>query len=499
MSKLWKAKKVEESGPQDKAEKVKPVKIEKSAEPIRLPRKGKAEELDSVTELMRELKLSQLEAQRKVDEQLSFMRDVFTKMAPAPSAPAPYYSPNQYGNREYPPAGNRTNVRGCYWDGLPHGRDTCEELQKALNRGDVHRKGKVLYLGQEGVGDSVRVPVPVEENGKVVWQREWVSEQLKKKESEVRANCVTVEEIEDDDCVIIKEEINGIPVVYLATEEGHVEEKRGRTLGDEENKENKKPRTKEPRRKASRTRTTTTPLRCPPKPSKEKLWSTLRETVNLEELSKRTLDAPVPGVTVRELLSISPDLMQQWFGIKRVPPLSKAGEKPDAQINAAKWKDSLKRLYACASPKCRGTIDEGDRKFEMLIDSGAELCLMSKDIFEEIDLPIDLGIDWTVGSANSQKTRVYGVCHEVPVTIGGITARCRFFVLENLSQDVILGRPWERVVRAKHDNRDDGSCYTTIFDADGNAATFCSVPSNHERNRSRARGEIATSGNGKGQ
>jgi hypothetical protein len=104
-----------------------------------------------------------------------------------------------------------------------------------------------------------------------------------------------------------------------------------------------------------------------------------------------------------------------------------------------------------------------------------------------------------VGSANSQKTRVYGVCHEVPVTIGGITARCRFFVLENLSQDVILGRPWERVVRAKHDNRDDGSCYTTIFDADGNATTFCSVPSNHERNRSRAHGEIATSGNGKGQ
>lgn len=28
------------------------------------------------------------------------------------------------------------------------------------------------------------------------------------------------------------------------------------------------------------------------------------------------------------------------------------------------------------------------------------------------------------------------------------------FVLENLSLDIILGRPWERMVRAKHDNRD---------------------------------------------
>ena len=118
-------------------------------------------------------------------------------------------------------------------------------------------------------------------------------------------------------------------MVYLATEEGHVEENRGRTLAEDENKENKKPRTKEPRRRPSRTRTATTPLPSSSKPSKEKLWSTLRETVNLDELSKRTLDAPVPGVTVRELLSISPDLMQQWFGIKKVPPLSKGVEKSD--------------------------------------------------------------------------------------------------------------------------------------------------------------------------
>ena len=123
----------------------------------------------------------------------------------------------------------------------------------------------------------------------------------------------------------------------------------------------------------------------------------------------------------------------------------------------------------------------------MSIDSGAELCLMSREVFDELDLPIDLEVDWTVGAANSQRSRVYGICHDVPITVGGITARCRFFVLENLSQDVILGRPCERVGRAKHDNRDDGSCYITIYDEEGNAATFCSVPSNHERNRSRAR------------
>ena len=193
----------------------------------------------------------------------------------------------------------------------------------------------------------------------------------------------------------------------------------------------------------------------------------------------------MPGVTVRELLSISPDHIQQWFGIKPVPPLGK--DKPDAHINSAKWKDFLKKLYTRASPKCKGLIDDTEIKLEMLIDSGAELCVMSKDNFAELDIPVNLEADWTVGAANSQRTKVYRICHDVPVSVGGITARCRFFMMENLSQDVILGRPWERVVRAKHDNRDDGSCYTTISDEEGNSATFCSVPSDHERNRTKAR------------
>jgi len=99
--------------------------------------------------------------------------------------------------------------------------------------------------------------------------------------------------------------------------------------------------------------------------------------VDIGELSRGTLDAPVPGVTVRELLSISPDMIQQWFGVKRVLPLKKEPLKkePDAQAYAVKWKEAMRKRYARASPKCKGRIE--DIEFEMLIDSGAELCLMS--------------------------------------------------------------------------------------------------------------------------
>ena len=166
----------------------------------------------------------------------------------------------------------------------------------------------------------------------------------------------------------------------------------------------------------------------------------------------------------------------------------KAGKEPDAYVYSIKWKEAMRKLYAYALPKCRGRVN--DMEFDMLIDSGAELCLMSKEVFDKLELPIDLAVDWQVGSANSQKTKAHSICHDVPVTVGGITARCCFFVLESLSQDIILGRPWQRIVRAKHDNRDDGSCFITIYDECGNATTFCSLPVHHERNRAEAR--IAT-------
>ena len=74
MSRLWKSKKVEESGlPRvTKPERLeKP--IERSAEPRILERiieSRKPEDLDTVTQLMKELRLSQVEAQKRLDEQM---------------------------------------------------------------------------------------------------------------------------------------------------------------------------------------------------------------------------------------------------------------------------------------------------------------------------------------------------------------------------------------------------------------------------------------------
>ena len=122
-------------------------------------------------------------------------------------------------------------------------------------------------------------------------------------------------------------------------------------------------------------------------------------------------------------------------------------------------------------------------KVKILLDCGAELCLLSKEFFDELGILMDRTVDCKIGTVAQTDTRTYGACHDVEINIGGLITMAAFFVVDGLSQDVILGRPWERKVRAKYDNRDDGSCWTTIHDEEGNQVEFCSVEPNHKRNR----------------
>ena len=65
---------------------------------------------------------------------------------------------------------------------------------------------------------------------------------------------------------------------------------------------------------------------------------------------------------------------------------------------------------------------EGKLKVKMVIDSGSEMCVMSRDLYKPAIglLPVDTEIRWSIGSANSTLDEVFGVCHFMPVEVGGI-------------------------------------------------------------------------------
>ena len=68
--------------------------------------------------------------------------------------------------------------------------------------------------------------------------------------------------------------------------------------------------------------------------------------------------------------------------------------------------------------------------------------------------------------------------------VGDEEVEVPMFVLEEAAQNLILGLPWERKVRAQNDNRDDESLYITISNPDAERrVVFCAVGKSDERNK----------------
>ena len=111
--------------------------------------------------------------------------------------------------------------------------------------------------------------------------------------------------------------------------------------------------------------------------------------------------------------------------------------------------------------------------------------------FKQLSYPIDTDIKWRINSFHGQADGnggVIGVCHDLRVNVGGVEVRTPVFVVDECNQDLLLGRPWERAVRASMINERDGSVTWEIRSPDGRRVVkFVGVTGEHERNRSYAR------------
>ena len=158
-------------------------------------------------------------------------------------------------------------------------------------------------------------------------------------------------------------------------------------------------------------------------------------------------------------------------------------------INSAEYK----AFYAYPSGRAKVLIDN-QFPVQGLLDNGSEVLMMSLRVFDHLDLPIDTKISWRINTYNSEMNEVLesaesiGVCHNVSLDVGGVMVKLSIFVVRHSNADLILGRPWERAVRAQYINEDDGS-YTMIIKSpdERRVVEFCAVKGEHERNREHIR------------
>jgi hypothetical protein len=228
-----------------------------------------------------------------------------------------------------------------------------------------------------------------------------------------------------------------------------------------------------------------------------RLGSELRESITIAEIGEKVMQMPI-SLTFGEVLAASPDLAAHFSeqARKRRRPLTNttntteaaAANEISANVNSV---NGPQAFYALPSGRAK-TIVEGSLTIDALCDSGSELILMPHRVFERLNLPIDTDINWTINGYAKAKEQapndLLGVCHEVRLNVGGVEVTVPVFVVTDLSNDLILGRPWEREVRASFINEDDGSLTVVIKSKDGRRVVrFCAVKGEHERNRAYAR------------
>jgi len=225
------------------------------------------------------------------------------------------------------------------------------------------------------------------------------------------------------------------------------------------------------------------------------LASKLSEKVNVADVGEKVMESPIT-LKLRELLAVSPGVNTFMYdqGRQHRIPIDAAPHGITSVNASATYFDpsasstSGHHLYACPSSRAKVTLD-GSLELWGLIDHGSEVNLIPRRVYDRMDnLPVDTDIEWTINAyhqnGKSPPNGMKGVVHALSIDVGGVEVKLPVFVVEEAFQDLILGRPWERAVRAILTNNNDGSVSVQIHSEDGRRAVrFTGVSGEHERNR----------------
>lgn len=83
-----------------------------------------------------------------------------------------------------------------------------------------------------------------------------------------------------------------------------------------------------------------------------------------------------------------------------------------------------------------------------ILDSGSQITLMTKRIWEATRAPLNPGRRMPMQDANGGLKSTMGVVENLAITVGDVTTRAHVHVVENAPFDLLIGRPWFQAVRS---------------------------------------------------
>ena len=177
--------------------------------------------------------------------------------------------------------------------------------------------------------------------------------------------------------------------------------------------------------------------------TKYHLRSDFQEQV-MDRFEDEIMDQPLRGVTMWKLMGVSNEF-NDWVcehGRRKrrlIEATANVTEGSIASANAV----TVGPLYACLSGHARVMLNHEIEISDALLDNGSEVNLMPEWIFKQTTFPIDTEIDWKIASfdfgATPERNNVLGVCHDIPVSVGGVEERIHIFVVRDSAQKLLLG------------------------------------------------------------
>ncbi len=110
--------------------------------------------------------------------------------------------------------------------------------------------------------------------------------------------------------------------------------------------------------------------------------------------------------------------------------------------------------YPIRSSKAKVCL-KNDSKVTALLDTGAEINLMTKKLMEDVNLTMRRGRKLGLVSPTGQSRLFIGLCKDVEVVVLGLKTRHPIFVVEFSDHDFVLGQPFLNSVKFGQEYKPD--------------------------------------------
>ncbi|PSS37205.1 hypothetical protein PHLCEN_2v952 [Hermanssonia centrifuga] len=192
----------------------------------------------------------------------------------------------------------------------------------------------------------------------------------------------------------------------------------------------------------------------------------------------KVLGSLVEGVSVKDLMAISPDLrrlLKEVLVAKRVPVASTLSHSIDAYLTEDLDEDEpfsvevlLTQLRvarsSCALKYVRPSIGDDEDTAECILDSGSQIVAMRQDVYERLGYPLNPQGAIMMQAANNAKDLTLGRVKNLPFHFGDVTLPLQVHIVRNAPYEVLLGRPFFMLASSQTLDYPDGTQWLVLTD-----------------------------------